>query len=55
MLQPFGRGAKVFLANNDYVALDVRYKYGDWAEETLLQSERALAIREPRNLTRTNS
>lgn len=40
-LQPFGRERAAFLANNDWVAMDVRYMYGDWAEETLLQAERA--------------
>ena len=38
VLQPFGADAPVFLANNDWVAQDVDYFYGDWAEETLLQA-----------------
>ena len=42
VLQPFGRDKPVYLANNDFVAQDVTYFYGDWAEETLTQSERAL-------------
>ena len=31
------------MGNNDWVAMDVRYFFGDWAEESLLQAERALA------------
>ena len=42
VLQPFGPATPVYLANNDYAALDVKYLYGDWAEESLLQAERAL-------------
>ena len=42
-MQPFGKATPVFLANNDWVAADVTYFYGDWAEETLVQSERVLA------------
>jgi len=41
-LQPFGADKRVFMANNDWVAMDVAYMFGDWAEETLLQAERAL-------------
>ena len=37
VLQPWGRGAPVYLANNDYAAIDIVYMFGDWAEETLLQ------------------
>lgn len=40
--QPFGRNVSVYLANNDWVAMDVTYFFGDWAEESLVQSERAL-------------
>jgi hypothetical protein len=40
-LQPFGKGA-VYMANNDWVAQDVHYFFGDWAEESLVQAERAL-------------
>ena len=50
-LQPFDdrseeeetTGSGIFLANNDYVAMNVYYMYGDWAEEGLLMAERALA------------
>ncbi|KAK3248455.1 hypothetical protein CYMTET_42081 [Cymbomonas tetramitiformis] len=42
VLQPFGRSSRIFLANNDYVALNVHYLWGDWAEESLLMAERAL-------------
>lgn len=42
VLQPFGTDARVFLANNDWVAQDVNDFFGDWAEESLLQAERAL-------------
>lgn len=37
MLQPWGDDAPVYLANNDYIMQDVRYIYGDWAEDSLLQ------------------
>jgi hypothetical protein len=33
---------KVFIANNDWVAEEIKYMWGDWAEESLLQAERAL-------------
>jgi hypothetical protein len=33
---------KVFVANNDWVAEEIKYMGGDWAEESLLQAERAL-------------
>jgi hypothetical protein len=33
---------KVFVANNDWVAEEIKYMWGDWAEESLLQAERAL-------------
>ena len=42
VLQPFGLHSPVYLANNDWVLQDVNYFFGDWAEETLVQSERAL-------------
>jgi hypothetical protein len=32
----------VYMANNDWVSQNVEYFFGDWAEETLLQAERAL-------------
>ena len=35
---------RIFLVNNDYSCMDVRYFYGDWAEESLLQAERALLL-----------
>jgi hypothetical protein len=35
---------RIFLANNDYSCLNVRYFWGDWAEETLLQAERAMLL-----------
>jgi hypothetical protein len=48
-LRPLGKGVKLFMANNDWVAMDTRYMFGDWAEETLLQAERALlALGSPR-------
>lgn len=37
VLQPWGRDVPVYLANNDYAAIDTVYLFGDWAEETLLQ------------------
>eukprot|EP00192_Tetraselmis_astigmatica_P003512 CAMPEP_0117679094 /NCGR_PEP_ID=MMETSP0804-20121206/17640_1 /TAXON_ID=1074897 /ORGANISM="Tetraselmis astigmatica, Strain CCMP880" /LENGTH=558 /DNA_ID=CAMNT_0005488511 /DNA_START=32 /DNA_END=1709 /DNA_ORIENTATION=- len=42
LLQPWGRDVPVFLANNDYFMQDTKYMYGDWAEDSLLQAERAL-------------
>ena len=49
VLQPFGKGRPVYLANNDWVAQNVNYFFGDWAEESLLQCERALyRLGEPR-------
>ena len=42
VLQPFGASTPVYLANNDWKSQDVTYFYGDWAEETLTQCERAL-------------
>ena len=44
-LQPLGEGVgwRVLMGNNDWVAMDVRYYVGEWAEESLLQAERALA------------
>ena len=42
VLQPLGRHIPIFLANNDWVCQDVQYLFGDWAEEPLLQAERAL-------------
>jgi hypothetical protein len=35
---------RIFLVNNDYACMDVRYFFGDWAEESLLQSERAVLL-----------
>mmetsp|Transcript_45186 Transcript_45186/g.102025 ORF Transcript_45186/g.102025 Transcript_45186/m.102025 type:complete len:510 (-) Transcript_45186:101-1630(-) len=35
---------RVFVANNDFVAMNVHYMYGDWAEESLLMAERALLL-----------
>ena len=35
---------RMFLANNDYSCLDVKYFWGDWAEETLVQAERAMLL-----------
>ena len=52
VLRPFADAAsapgddpaeRVFLANNDFVAMNVHYMYGDWAEESLLMAERALS------------
>jgi hypothetical protein len=35
---------RIFLVNNDFSCLDVRYYWGDWAEESLLQAERAMFL-----------
>jgi hypothetical protein len=35
---------RIFLVNNDYACMDVRYFFGDWAQESLLQSERAMLL-----------
>lgn len=37
ILQPFGKDASVYLANNDYCIQDFKYMYGDWAEDSLRQ------------------
>ena len=42
VLQPFGKEAAVYLANNDFLAQQSTYFEGDWAQESLLQCERAL-------------
>jgi len=42
VLKPFGEKHKIYLANNDWVAQEIKGFYGDWAEESLLQAERAL-------------
>ena len=42
VLQPFGKAAAVYLANNDFLAQQSTYFEGDWAQESLLQCERAL-------------
>jgi hypothetical protein len=34
----------IFLINNDYICMNVNYFFGDWAEESLLQAERAMYI-----------
>lgn len=51
-LQPWANEnlrSHMFLVNNDYVCMNVRYFYGDWAEESLLQAERAMfLLRTPR-------
>jgi hypothetical protein len=39
-----GLGAKVVVANNDWVAQTTESMFGDWAEESLLQAERGLRI-----------
>merc|ERR1719502_1829237 len=44
VLSPFGRNAKIHVANNDWVAQEVMGFFGDWAEESLLQAERALTL-----------
>lgn len=45
VLRPWsGTHPNIFLMNNDYSCLDVRYLWGDWAEETLLQAERAVTM-----------
>lgn len=47
-LQPWGgivgKGSSVFLVNNDWVCQNVYYFFGDWAEESLLQAERAMYL-----------
>ncbi|KAL7568298.1 hypothetical protein ACA910_022634 [Epithemia clementina (nom. ined.)] len=35
---------RIFLVNNDYVCSNVRYIWGDWAEESLMQAERAMYL-----------
>ena len=42
VLQPWGSEYPIFLVNNDWVCANVKYFYGDWAEESLLQAERAM-------------
>ena len=42
VLQPFGKEAAVYLANNDFLAQQSTYFEGDWAQESLLQCEQAL-------------
>ena len=44
VLQPWGTGLPIFLVNNDWVCENVRYLHGDWAEESLLQAERAMYL-----------
>mmetsp|Transcript_8226 Transcript_8226/g.12610 ORF Transcript_8226/g.12610 Transcript_8226/m.12610 type:complete len:563 (+) Transcript_8226:196-1884(+) len=47
VLQPFKNqnlSTNLFLVNNDFVCLNARYFYGDWAEESLLQAERAMYL-----------
>jgi len=44
VLSPFGEEAKIHVANNDWVAQEVMSFFGDWAEESLLQAERALKL-----------
>ena len=44
VLQPFVHSPNVFLVNNDWVALQSKYLFGDWAEESLMQAERALRL-----------
>ncbi|CAJ1375477.1 unnamed protein product [Effrenium voratum] len=42
MLFPLPDRKDIMLANNDWVAQSVETMFGDWAEESLLQAERAL-------------
>jgi len=44
VMRPFGKAAPIYVANNDWVEQDVAYFMGDWAEESLLQCERALYL-----------
>lgn len=45
ILTPFGEHMpRVHVANNDWIAQEVEKMYGDWAEESLLQAERALHV-----------
>eukprot|EP00531_Pseudo-nitzschia_arenysensis_P001364 CAMPEP_0116149412 /NCGR_PEP_ID=MMETSP0329-20121206/18930_1 /TAXON_ID=697910 /ORGANISM="Pseudo-nitzschia arenysensis, Strain B593" /LENGTH=545 /DNA_ID=CAMNT_0003645717 /DNA_START=86 /DNA_END=1721 /DNA_ORIENTATION=- len=47
VLQPWGtsfRGASLFLANNDWICSSAEVYQGDWAEESLLQAERAMLL-----------
>lgn len=46
-LQPWGtkfRGSSMFLANNDWICNSAADYQGDWAEESLLQAERAMYL-----------
>ena len=36
--------SRIFLVNNDYVCANVRTLWGDWAEESLMQAERAMHV-----------
>jgi len=45
----------IFLINNDYVCMNVNYFYGDWAEESLLQAERAMYILSKTTTTTTTT
>uniref|UniRef100_A0A7S1X8U8 Amine oxidase domain-containing protein n=1 Tax=Tetraselmis chuii TaxID=63592 RepID=A0A7S1X8U8_9CHLO len=42
ILQPYGKEQPIYLANNDYCIQDFKYMYGDWAEDSLTQAERAM-------------
>jgi len=45
ILTPFkDKMPRVHVANNDWIAQEVENMYGDWAEESLLQAERALYV-----------
>ncbi|KAL7555414.1 hypothetical protein ACA910_017423 [Epithemia clementina (nom. ined.)] len=33
---------RIFVVNNDFVCTNVRHSFGDWAEESLIQAERAM-------------
>eukprot|EP00929_Paragymnodinium_shiwhaense_P114667 TRINITY_DN83133_c0_g1_i1.p1 TRINITY_DN83133_c0_g1~~TRINITY_DN83133_c0_g1_i1.p1 ORF type:complete len:535 (+),score=122.97 TRINITY_DN83133_c0_g1_i1:63-1607(+) len=44
ILTPFPSLPHVHVANNDWIIQEVKQMFGDWAEESLLQAERALYI-----------
>jgi hypothetical protein len=44
VLRPWGSDVPIFLVNNDWVCMNVRSFWGDWAEESLLMAERAMLL-----------
>ncbi|CAE7338056.1 unnamed protein product, partial [Symbiodinium pilosum] len=45
MMFPVPGRTDISLANNDWVAQTIETMFGDWAEESLLQAERALRVK----------